>query len=164
MKSNNDFKKLQNIVNKTHEELKHDVIIKKGNEYSVYSEYNIVQNDDYWEVTTRFTDDVKLFGLAKSALAWCIAYKSQNYNLANLISVIDRRLLAKQTDIDVLTYLLKQPTRDPDITFVMQCRLSEDIHSRQSYKQQLAKLVNSTKYIKIKGSSDNELKRFTKTG
>lgn len=164
MSSNNDFSKLRKIVHKTHEKLQDKVLIKKGNGYQAYSEYNITQVNDLWVVTSNYYDAPRVFSLAKSALAWCIAHKTGKYDLAGRIMHLDGRLAAKQTDIEILSYLLKQPTENPERKFIMQCRLSEDIHNRQSYKQQLAKCVNSTKYIKIKGSSNNELKRFTKTG
>lgn len=164
MSSNNDFDKLRNIVHRTHEKLQDKVLIKKGNGYQAYSEYNITQKEEFWIVTHEYTDSPKVFNLAKSALSWCIAHKTGQYELAQHIDFLDRRLAAKQADIEILTHLLKQPIEDSEIKFIMQCKLSEDIHRRQSYKQQLAKCVNSTKYIKIKGSSDNELKRFTKAG
>ena len=161
MNEKKSFSTLKRIIKKTNEELESQVIIRKNGGYQAYKEYSIIQNGLFWEVTTEFFDEVKQFNLAKSALSWCIAYKAGRYELANLIKVLDTRLAAKQTDIDILTERLKYPV-DEDIQLTMQCRLSEDIHSRQSYKRQLANCVNSTKYIKIKGSFNNELRRFTK--
>lgn len=157
-----EFKKLQELVEKTHKKLQSEIIVKKGDSYQAYKEYVIRQEGENWMVVSHFSDNTTVFNMAKSALAWCIAHKFKKYELANHIKFLDSRLAAKQADIDFLTHHLKQSTIGPELKFIMQCRLSEDIFSRKSYKQQLSKCVEMTKYIKIKGSSENELRRFTK--
>ena len=155
------FNRLKGIIKRTHNDLQDKIIVKKKDSYQAYGEFDIKEHGLYWHVTTNFFDDPKIFGTVKSALAWCIAYKTSRYELANLIKHLDNRLTAKQNDIDFLTQRLKHPM-DDETMFIMKCRLSEDIYSRQTYKQQLSNCVNVTKYIQIKGIQNNELRRFTK--
>lgn len=154
--------KLRSIASKTESDLAKNVIVKKSDGYQAYGEYHIVETPIFWEVTTDITDDVKQFNTSKAALAWCIAHKTHKYELASNIVHLDRRLAAKQSDIDLLIQRLKLGVSDPEIKLILECRLSEDIFNRQSYKKQLLKCVESAKYIKIKGSPD-ELNRFNKT-
>jgi hypothetical protein len=157
--------KVRKIADKTltQNDLAKNVIIKRGNKYQAYSEYHIQEMPTSWQVTTDFSDKIYEFNTAKTALAWCIAYKTGRYELAKTIETLDHRLSAKQVDIDILSYYLHKGVEDPDTQFIYQSRLSEDINSRQFYKKQLVKCLNSAKYIKIKGSS-HELNRFNKTG
>jgi len=91
-----------------------------------------------------------LFNTAKVALAWCIAHKVGRYELATKLRNLDSRVTAKQYDIDMITYMLDNNTQDSDARAILTARLVEDIDSRQSCKKQLAKSVESAKYIKLK--------------
>lgn len=151
--------KLRSIANKSHAVLADKVIIKKGDRYQAFGEYHIRECAGFWEITTTTSDHKHRLNLGKSALAWCIAHKVQNFDLARSILHLDNRLAAKQADIDLITGRLKQGIQDPELRFVLQCRLSEDIYNRQTYKKQLSKCLEMAKYIKIKGSS-HELNRL----
>lgn len=156
--------KIRAIADKTltQHDLSDNIIIRRGNEYRAFSEYHIIEMPNYWQVTVDFSDIVRIFGAAKSALAWCIAYKAHKFELAQNISYLDNRLSAKQLDIDFSLGRLKQNLVSPEFEPILQSRLSEDINSRQYYKKQLLKSIQTAKYIKIKGSS-HELNRFNKT-
>jgi hypothetical protein len=157
--------KVRAIADKTltQDDLCKSVIVKRGTEYQAYGEYHIQEMPDHWQVTTDFSDKIRAFSTPKVALAWSIAYKTQRFELASRIEYLDSRLRAKQADVDLRVSRLKQGAVNNEDKLIQQCRLSEDIHSRQSYKKQLSECVKMTKYIKIKGSS-HELSRFNKTG
>lgn len=154
MKSKPDFQQfsrtIRDITSKTESAIGHEVIIKKADGYRAYSEYDIVQVDEMWHVRTPFRDPLKFY-TTKSALGWCLAHKAGRWELAQFIHFLDNRLAAKQNDIEILTHRIKNCMGDEETRAIMQCRLSEDIHNRQTCKQQLSKCLETAKYIKIKG-------------
>ena len=162
-----NYKEAQNtiksIVNKTFDSnLMQHLIVKKGNSFHIYDRFIMVSQDESWIVTSKRIDMTLEFHSAKSALAWCLAYMVQNYELANQLHLLDHRLIQKQMDINFLIHRLK--TKIPlDDMEIVQHKLTEDIARRQNFKRQLEKCVQTAKYIKIKGSSNYELNRFNKT-
>lgn len=145
----------------TQDDLAKQIIIQKGNTYQAFDKYLIEETPFGWQVLSDTFDTPLLFNTAKVALAWCIAYNVGRAELAANMLWLDGRVAAKQFDIDILTNTLENA--DPLTNRgILLARLSEDINSRQSYKKQLAKCLQTTKYIKLKGTN-NELSRFDKT-
>jgi len=156
-------KSLRNIANKTltQDDLDQQIIIQKGSVYHAFKDYKIEETVFGWQVTSSKIDD-KLFNTAKTALAWCIAHKFGLYNLTKNLQLFDEKVAAKQFDIDVLTYKL-DTVSNSDENAILTARLMEDINSRQSYKKQLAKCIETAKYIKLKELCQHEFNRFNKT-
>ena len=151
MKSNPNFQKfndtVRRITEETYDQIGHEVIIRTSNGYKAYSDFDIVQVGDEWHVRSPFKDPI-VFSQTKSALAWCIASKAGRWHLARLIQFLDHKLACKQEDIQILTHHLKNCTNDEETRGILQCRLSEDIYARQSYKAQLQKSINHAKHLK----------------
>lgn len=162
MNSKQAGNRLQRIAEKvlTQGKLGNDIIVQEGNSYLVFGKYKIDQTDEGWRVQT---DGLKprIFHKANVALAWCIYYRTGRYQLADNMHWIDGRIVAKQQDIDALTIILNTVEK-LDNRAILLARLTEDINSRQSYKKQLAKCLETAKYIKLKGTYD-ELNRSNKT-
>ena len=165
MKYNDVSKSLRSIAEKTlsQDDLAQRVIIQKGSTYHAYGDYVIKETDFGWQVVSDKDELVKYFNTAKVALAWCIIHKVRKYGLAHLMEVLDRKVGAKQLDIDIMTHRLSNGLTETCNRATLLARLTEDINARQNYKKQLSKCVESAKYIKIKGTKPNELKRSNKT-
>lgn len=145
-------KSLRKIADKTltQDDLAEQIIIQKGKEYHAYGNYVLEETPAGWQVTSKMLSNVILFNTAKVALAWCIAHKVGQFKLATMLRHLDSRVTAKQYDIDMLTYMLDNSTQDSDARAILTARLVEDIDSRQSCKKQLAKCIESAKYIKLR--------------
>jgi len=152
MNYNDVSKKVRKIAKKTltQDDLAEQIIIQKGKAYHAYGKYVIEETPAGWQVTADMFSTPMLFNTAKVALAWCIAHKVGRYELATKLRNLDSRVTAKQYDIDMITYMLDNNTQDSDARAILTARLVEDIDSRQSCKKQLAKSVESAKYIKLK--------------
>lgn len=154
---------LRRIANKvlTQDDLAKRIIIQKGNTYKAFDRYTIEETPEGWTLSACTFDTPLLFNTAKVALAWCILDKAGQYSSASQMLYLDSRITIKQSDIDVLTYMLENA--DPLLNrATLLARLSEDINNRQSYKKQLSNFVKQAKYIKLKGTN-NEFIRFNKT-
>ena len=166
MNYNDVSKSVRRIAKQTlsQDDLAHHVIIRKGNTYQAFNDYTIEETSFGWQVTSNVFDDMKVFNTAKVALAWCMAHKYCMYKLATAMELLDRRVATKQFDIDMMTVRLDNNVTDNDDRAILVARLMEDINSRQMCKKQLAKCVETAKYIKIKGTNSNELSRINKAG
>ena len=165
MNYNTVSKSVRRIADKTltQDDLKHQVIIRKGNTYHAYNDYVIKETDEGWQVTAELDELVVYFTTAKVALAWCIAHKVRRFDLTRMMLHLDGLVSSKQCDVDLLTHRLKNQLPESCSRAVLMARLMEDINARQQYKKQLMNCVESAKYIKIKGTNHNELNRFSKT-
>jgi len=145
-------KSLRKIADKTltQDDLAQQIIIQKGTTYHVFRDYKIEETVFGWEISANMFDGIILFNTAKTALAWCIAHKHNKYDLIRNLEIYDKRVAAKQFDIDIVTHQLDNGVTDSDTRAVLTARLTEDINSRQTYKKQLAKCIETAKYIKLK--------------
>ena len=154
---------LQRIADKvlTQDDLAKQIIIQKGNTYQAFDQYLIKETEFGWHVISDSLPAPLLFNTSKVALAWCIAYKVNMLKLASNMLWLDNMVATKQIDIDILTHILDNDNELDNRTMLV-ARLMEDINSRQSYKEQLSKCVESAKYIKLKGTN-NAINRSYKT-
>ena len=154
---------LRRIANKvlTQDDLAKQIIIQKGNTYQAFDTYVIAPTEHGWQVSSDDLSTPLFFNTAKIALAWCIAYKVHDCELASSILYLDNMVTTKQIDIDILTHILDNDSELDNKTMLV-ARLMEDINSRQKYKQELSFCLQTAKYIKLIGTN-NELNRFNKT-
>lgn len=127
---------------------KHIILQKGSNNYQAFGSYFVRQLAIDWEVTLDFSDKVMHFSAAKVALSWCVAHKSKNYNLAQLIYVLDKRMRAKQNDIDLVSQRLNMDISE-EVRAILQSRLSADISDRNTIRRELNGCLEKAKAIKI---------------
>jgi len=153
--------KMKELVEKTLSDpaLVNSIILKKGQTYIVYGLFQIAHNESGWIVTKLLSGDKINFNIGKAAIAWCTAYAANRFILANEIRNLDSKIALKQANIEVLAHHLK---RNEGNETILQAKLTEDLNNKLVLKKQLEKSIDSTKYIKIKGSL-NEFSRFVKT-
>ena len=76
------------------------VIVADGEKYRVFGSYVMRQTTQGYALTYQDTP-VGTFTSTRSAVAWCIADKNRQYNLANEIQHLDFALLRLRNDIEV---------------------------------------------------------------
>jgi hypothetical protein len=139
-------------------DLRNNIIVMKGTAYVVYDRFVINNQVNCW--TVKSDGHCVEFSTSRAALAWCILIKAGKLHAARDLHRFDLNLVRKQTDIDITLLRIKAKDTDEDKKQVLQCRLTEDMHSRQVIRKQLSKRIESAKYIQIKGTSLNESNRF----
>lgn len=126
-------------------------------EYLAFARYRIVPEHPGYRVY--INEDLQgTFSSTRTALSWCIADKHSRYNLANDLKHLDSMLSHLANDIFVRVGMANK-TRNPQLRENIETKLEPKIILRRELEQQLAKCVNSAKYLQLKGFS-NETQRF----
>lgn len=133
-----------------------NLIIKDGNTYKVFGKYTITKQKYNYQVITT-TDIEEQFSSTRSALAWCIADKFNNLNLARDIVNLDSMITRQQQDIQVRK---AQITRCKDGNFADTVAAKVDCKQQQCrvLEHELSKCINRAKYLQYRGFS-NETSR-----
>ena len=129
-------------------------------EYELFGKYRIVSNRPGYTVYCSATE-VGDFSSTRTAVSWCVADKYRNYNLARDILRTDVRLAAVTSDIIVRMGVASRSKR-PEFRESIDTKLETKIIRKKELEQQLAKYVNSAKYLQQKGF-ENETARSSRT-
>ena len=97
-------------------------------------------------------DPVGTFTSTRSAVAWCIADKNRQYNLANEIQHLDFTLLRLRNDIEVRG----GQARKSYGTFweTVSAKAAHRKEQSQQIENELTKCINSAKYWQLRGSNN----------
>jgi len=128
-------------------------------EYELFGRYRIVSNRPGYTVYCWATE-VGEFSSTRTAVSWCVADKYRNYNLARDILRTDSRLTAVSNDVFVRMGVASRSKR-PDFRESIDTKLETKIIRKKELEQQLAKYVNSAKYLQQRGF-DNETARSSR--
>ena len=125
-----------------------NVIIDEGHQYRVFGKYTIhrVPQGYQVDVTTGWTGQ---FGSAKSALAWCIADKNNQLNLAKEIYQLDLNATRLRNDIQGRLSIARK--RGGSFLETVETKVSRRQDQSQAVENELSKCINSAKYWQLRG-------------
>lgn len=133
------------------------VLPNEAGEYLAFGRYRIVPQHPGYRVYIN-EDEQGFFSTTRTALSWCIADKYHRFNLASDLKYIDSMLYNLSNDIFVRVGIANK-TRNSQLRENIETKLEPKIIQRRELEQQLAKCVNSAKYLQQKGFL-NETQRF----
>ena len=125
-------------------------------DYELFGKYRIVSNRPGYTVYC-LANVIGEFSSTRTAVSWCVADKYRNYNLARDILRTDDRLSAVANDLFVRMGVAGRSKR-PEFRESIDTKLETKIIRKKELEKQLAKYVNSAKYLQQKGF-DNETAR-----
>lgn len=131
--------------------LLNQVIIADGEKYRLFGSYVMRKVPQGYSIT--YNDDlVAVFSSTKSAVAWCIADKNRQYNLAREIQHLDFNLMRLRNDVEVRSNLAKNSKG----MFWETVQAKADHKKQQSrhIQNELSKCVNLAKYWQLRGSNN----------
>jgi hypothetical protein len=125
-----------------------NVIIDEGNQYRVFGKYTIQQVSHGYKVnvTTGWSGQ---FGTAKSALAWCIADKNNQLNLAKEIYQLDQNATRLRNDIQGRLQIAHK--HGGSFLETVETKVSKRQEQSQAVENELSKCINSAKYWQLRG-------------
>ena len=132
------------------------VIIEDGEKYRVFGSYVLRQTTQGCTLTYQ-DRPVGTFSSTRSAVAWCIADKNRQYNLANEIQHLDFTLLRLRNDIEV-----RGSQAQKSYGTFWETVSAKAAHKRSQSLQienELTKCINLAKYWQLRGSN-NETARI----
>ena len=138
--------RLLDIASSELERLGHDLILPEGRGYRIFRDYFLRRERSGWYLIKRH-DPVAEFTSSRSALAWCIADKHQQWDLARRIQQLDQRIAI--TDRGLAPRLLRftAGSRNRALAAKIQHRQQQ----RYTAKAELDKCVSRAKYLQIRG-------------
>jgi hypothetical protein len=127
------------------------VIIADGEKYRVFGSYVLRQTAQGYAVA--YKDDlVGTFTSTRSAVAWCIADKNRQYNLANEIQHLDFTLLRLRNDIEVRGGQARKSYGN--FWETVSAKAAHRKEQSQQIENELTKCINSAKYWQLRGSNN----------
>ena len=127
------------------------VIIADGEKYRVFGSYVLRQTAQGYAVAYK-DDPVGTFTSTRSAVAWCIADKNRQYNLANEIQHLDFTLLRLRNDIEVRGGQARKSYGN--FWETVSAKAAHRKEQSQQIENELTKCINSAKYWQLRGSNN----------
>jgi hypothetical protein len=149
--------KLLALAQKELPALMENVIVNEGDGYRAFGHYTINRSSDNGYYVECKQNPIGTFSSTKSALAWCIADKYKQINLARSILLLDEEMVAQKNDIDARKQLARI-SKNSSFTETVNTKISYRIVQYQSVKLELSKCIDQAKYMQIRGFS-NEIVR-----
>jgi hypothetical protein len=115
----------------------------------VFGKYCIEANDTRFCVST-WDREIHSFSSKKSAMSWCTADHQQQYNLSNLILVLDRKKQALAADI-YCRKTVGERGRHENFYEIINMKIQPKIDLYNSVDAELENCVNRAKYLQIRG-------------
>jgi hypothetical protein len=137
---------LLDIASSELERLGHNLILPEGRGYRIFRDYFLRRTNSVWQLTKR-QDPVAEFTSSRSALAWCIADKHQQWDLARRIQQLDERIAITDQGLTPRLMLFRAGSRNRALAAKIQHRQQQ----RYTTKAELDKCVSRAKYLQIRG-------------
>lgn len=131
------------------------LIVDDGNRLLVFGHYELSVSALGCLVHERDTV-VHQFHNKKTAISWCVADKFKKYQLANNILILDRKMQLLSADI-YCRKTLGDRGRTESFYETVNVKMQPKIMRYQSVTSELENCINQTKYLQIRGFS-NETK------
>jgi hypothetical protein len=128
-------------------------------DYEVFGNYKIVPKKPVYEVWIHATH-AGTFNSTKTALSWCIADKYHDYRLARDLLNIDNSLANLSNDIFTRIAVANR-TKKIQLREDIETKIEPKIIRKKQLENQLAKCVNSAKYLQQRGFN-NETARTSR--
>ena len=152
--------KLAQIARQELNKIQNDLILQDGEKYLVFGRYTIQRDGQGYKVVNA-ANNFGRFTSTRSALAWCIADRHNDINLAIRIRQLDSLAERYQADLQVRNLLANRAkTEDHWETIVSKLDITRV--KFLSIQDELSKCVNRAKYYQNRGFS-NETSRTGRT-
>jgi hypothetical protein len=115
----------------------------------VFGRYCIESNGTRFKVST-WDKEIHSFSSKKSAMSWCTADRQGQYNLSDLILVLDRKKQALAADI-YCRKTVGERGRHESFYEIINMKIQPKIDLYNSVNTELEKCVNRAKYLQIRG-------------
>ena len=158
MKKTEIFDRLAEIVQVDIDTIGRNAMIKVDDHYELFDQYVVAKNKDHTYSVTKHLRDARLFNSVRSAAAWCISDKLQQYETARTIAELDHQHQVIRQDVDTAQQLLSRIT-DWTKRDIVTAKLSHKQAQLIQLQNQLTKCVNLAKYWQIKGFIRDETAR-----
>jgi len=133
-----------------------NLIIDEGQYLIAFGYYYIEQQKQGWLVQTR-TQIIHQFHNKKTAISWCVADKYQKFQLANHILNLDRKKQLLAADIHC-RQTLGERSKTESFHETVLTKIQPKLLQYTGISAELEKCINQTKYLQIRGFS-NETER-----
>jgi hypothetical protein len=104
----------------------------------------------YGCVVKTWDREIHNFTNKRAAMAWCTADKQQQYNLSNMILVLDRKKQTLTADIQCRRSMGERG-RTEDFYEIVTTKIQPKVQQLESVSTELENCVNRAKYIQIRG-------------
>jgi hypothetical protein len=141
----NPLQEFMCIVRSELRRLDRDLILSESGGYRAFQDYFLCAVSGGWRVTKR-RDVVAEFTSSRTALAWCIADKYQQWDLARRIQQLDQRLFITDRGLD-----LRQRRAQQHSSSLLLAKIQHRQQQRFTTKSELDKCVSRAKYLQIRG-------------
>jgi hypothetical protein len=142
------IEKLISFADQERDRLKKSIIFQRRNVYYIFETYQIesISNNCFYVYKNR--EFVEQFYSSSSALAWCIADKFNQIELAKsiMVSNLDQQRLV--ADIELSQQLRNKRTWSHDL---LNNKIHYKISRLNSVRSQLKKMIDQAKYLQNKG-------------
>jgi hypothetical protein len=151
-------KKLEAFAEREIVALADNLILADGNQYFLFGRYELEKLDHGVSVT--YQDNlIAVFGNAKIAVAWCIADKFKQLNIARQIQQLDQERTRYIDDIAVKRLLMSR-SKNYDFKDMVSVKILHQQRQYQAIDTELSKCVNLAKYWQYRGFN-NETQRIS---
>ncbi len=149
MKKTQALDKLRRMVEKDLPNLAESAILRDGNNYDVFSRYQICPKNGVFSVE-KYRNAIGEFVSLQSALSWCIADKYQQTSLGEQIRRLDQEKLLLIADLAARTYM-SHKIQDKSKKEAVQHKIDTRKRRLGQVDNQLDKCINLAKYWQIRG-------------
>jgi hypothetical protein len=136
-----------------------NLIVSEGNQYFLFGLYELEKSPHSVSVADK-NNFIGVFSSTKTAVAWCIADKLNQLNIARRIQQLDNEYIRHTDDINIKRRLVSQ-SHDWDFKDTVSVKISMQQAQRQAIEAELTKCVNVTKYWQYRGFN-NETQRISR--
>lgn len=118
--------------------------------YDLFNQYRITKKEqNIYEVSRIYGDQIYLVSSLKNAVTWCIYEKRNKWAISNRILEIDKKIAG----IDVSMALHKrmiESSKDNDNKLVLLNKLNEEKIKKKSMLQELTEYINRSKLLQAR--------------
>lgn len=150
--------KLFNIARKEMARLQADIIMKSSRGYQAFGIFDVKQQDHVFSVY-RQGDHCGNFSSAKVALSYCIAEKTQQYNLGIKIQHLDQHVVSARQSVISRKNMLEK-FRDQPAKEIIYNKIQHRRQQQHELENQLEDCVKQAKYLYLRGLN-NETQRIS---
>ncbi len=144
--------KLTQLAQRELPTLKHKLIVPTDSGYEVFGRYWLEKTDRGYEVKNH-ANRFGTFRHSRTALAWCIADRINNINLANQILNLEKTASRYHNDITVRSHIAEK-TKHGYQWETINHKMSRRRQQAQAVDAELSKCIEQAKYYQNRGFSN----------
>jgi uncharacterized protein (DUF39 family) len=153
-------RKLEAFAEKEIVALADNLVLADGDRYFLFGRYDLEKLDHGVLVADR-NNYIGTFGSTKSAVAWCVADKYKQLNMASRIQQLDQEHTRHVTDIAVKRLLMLQ-SKSYDFKDTLSVKILHQQRQCRAIEIELSKCIKMAKYWQYRGFN-NETQRTSST-